>query len=184
MEIILAIVVITAVILFGALISLGNERQRKAIDGLREQVVFWAIQDLRMKREEIAREIKIDDPMDWFNQIAEKISGMVLSLRFVEEIEDLGILIFTSEDGNSHVVFSSASPGEKRSMKHGKNNRLSKYTNANPLLSLLPRAAVYEISVLNGGVFFDMELPKAWKALSGKDIGMMDHIWMYVRREH
>ncbi len=51
MEIILAIVVAAAVIFFGALISMGNERQRRAIDGLREQVVLWAVQDLKIKRE-------------------------------------------------------------------------------------------------------------------------------------
>ena len=57
MEIILAVVVGVAVIIFGALISLGNERQRKAIDGLREQVVLWAMQDLRIKRESLARDV-------------------------------------------------------------------------------------------------------------------------------
>lgn len=43
MEIILAIVVAAAVVFFGALISMGNERQRRAIDELREQVVMWAV---------------------------------------------------------------------------------------------------------------------------------------------
>ena len=63
MEIILAIVVGVAVIFFGALISAGNERQRKAIDGLREQVVLWAMQDLRLKRERLARDVHVDDPL-------------------------------------------------------------------------------------------------------------------------
>ncbi len=63
MEIILAIVVGVAVIFFGALISAGNERQRKAIDGLREQVVLWAIQDLRIKRENLACDVHVDDPL-------------------------------------------------------------------------------------------------------------------------
>jgi hypothetical protein len=55
MEITLAVVVAAAVIFFGALISTGNERQRKAIDGLREQVIMWAMQDLRIKREKLTR---------------------------------------------------------------------------------------------------------------------------------
>lgn len=63
MEIILAIVVGAAVIFFGALISIGNERQRRAIDALREQTVLWAMQDLRIKRERLAREVRIDDPL-------------------------------------------------------------------------------------------------------------------------
>lgn len=53
MEISLAIGVASAVIFFGALISMGNERQRRAIDGLREQVVLWAVKDLQTQREEI-----------------------------------------------------------------------------------------------------------------------------------
>ena len=39
MELLLALTVISAVIIFGAMISLGNERQRRAIDELREQGV-------------------------------------------------------------------------------------------------------------------------------------------------
>lgn len=35
--------------------SAENERQRKAIDGLREQVVLWVVQDLRVKCEKPAR---------------------------------------------------------------------------------------------------------------------------------
>lgn len=68
MEIILAIVVGVAVIFCGALISMGNERQRRAIDDLREQVVRWAIQDLRIKHERLARDVRIDDPLDWLNK--------------------------------------------------------------------------------------------------------------------
>ena len=47
---IFAILVLGAVIFFGALLSIGNERQRKAIDGIREQASYWAEQDLRLKR--------------------------------------------------------------------------------------------------------------------------------------
>ena len=182
MEIMLALSVIVAVIFFGALISMGNERQRRAIDGLREQVVFWATQDLRIKREKLAWDVRVDDPLRWFNQIAVKISGMASSLRLVEAIENLGVLIFTADDGECQVVFSTTSPDEIRRMRHGKSNKLSKYTNDNPLIALLPRADCYEVSVLNGGIFFDIELPKAWKALTGKDFGNMDRVWMYVWR--
>jgi len=77
MEIILAIVVATAVIFFGALISMGNERQRRAIDDLREQTVLWAMQDLRIKREKLARDVRIDDPIGWLNRITVKSVGMI-----------------------------------------------------------------------------------------------------------
>lgn len=72
MEILLAIVVVSAVIFFGALISMGNERQKKAIDDLREQVSLWAMQDLRIKHEGHARDVRIDDPLGWLNTLATK----------------------------------------------------------------------------------------------------------------
>gem|GEM_PF-4667723 len=35
-------------IFFGTLISMGNECQRRAIDDLREQMMLWVMQDLRL----------------------------------------------------------------------------------------------------------------------------------------
>ena len=84
MEMVLALAVVVAVIIFGALISVGNERQRKAIDGLREQIVLWAMQDLRIKRERLAREVQVDDPLGWLNQVAAKACGHNLSLQVLE----------------------------------------------------------------------------------------------------
>ena len=55
MEYLIGTSVLLAVLLLGALISAANERQRKAIDGLREQVEAWAEQDIRIKREKLAR---------------------------------------------------------------------------------------------------------------------------------
>ncbi len=49
-DLILAIIVIGAVIAFGALVSVGNERQRRAIDALHHAYKQWALQDLRLKR--------------------------------------------------------------------------------------------------------------------------------------
>ncbi len=46
----LALTVIIALIVFGTLISVGNERQRKAIDSISQQTQAWAIEDLRLKR--------------------------------------------------------------------------------------------------------------------------------------
>ena len=87
MEIILAIVVASAVIFFGALISAGNERQRKAIDGLREQVILWAVQDLQIKREKLAHEVRVDDPLNWLNKIIGKTCNLEGSLQVIEVFE-------------------------------------------------------------------------------------------------
>src|SRR5512147_1777692 len=95
MEIILAIVVATAVIFFGALISAGNERQRQAIDGLREQAALWAMQDLRIKRERLARDVHVADPLGWFIKTASKACGHKLNLQVVEAYENPHAVICT-----------------------------------------------------------------------------------------
>ncbi|MBI5952494.1 MAG: hypothetical protein HY865_12625 [Chloroflexi bacterium] len=179
MEIMLAIVVVAAMIFFGALISMGNERQRRAIDNLREQVVQWSIQDLRIKHEKLSRDIYIDDPLGWLNKVAGKSCGRNLSLQVIESFEFPRVLLCATDNGDEKIIFTPHSPGEIRSMKRAKQNRLDKFIDQNPLLSL-PRGAIrYECSVLNNGLAFDLELPLAWKELTGIDGGEMNIIWIY-----
>lgn len=179
MEIILAIVVASAVIFFGALISMGNERQRKAIDGLREQVVLWAVQDLKIKREHLTRTVQVPDPLGWLNKSASKICGYDLKLQILEMFEEPQSLICTSGDGSVKVVLSPLSPADLRRIKSGKQNRLSQFASHNPLLLLPKGANVHELSVLNGGYLFDLELTLAWKALTGHNLELAARLWMY-----
>ncbi len=179
MEIMLAIVVVAAVIFFGALISMGNERQRRAIDNLREQVVLWAVQDIRIKHERFARDIHIDDPLSWLNKVAGKACGRDLSLQVIEFLEYPRVLLCATGNGDEKIIFTPHSPGEIRSMKRAKQNRLDKYTDRNPLLSLPLGAIRYECSVLTNGVLFDLELPLVWKELTGIGGSEMNMIWMY-----
>ncbi len=153
MEIILAIVVASAVIFFGALISMGNERQRKVIDGLREQVVLCAMQDLRIKREGLARDIHVDDPLGWLNKVGVRVCGYELNLQVIEVVENPRVLICATGDGREKIVFTPYSPAEIRSMKRAKHNRLSQYAYRNPLLSLPRDVTAFECSVLNNGIF-------------------------------
>ncbi len=179
MEILLAIVVASAVIFFGALISVGNERQRKAIDGLREQVVLWAVQDLKIKREHLERTVQVPDPLGWLNKTASKVCGYDLKLQVLEMFEEPQSLVCTSGDGSIRVVFSPLSPADLRRIKDGKQNRLSQFARHHPLLLLPRNVDVHELSVLNGGHLFDLELSLAWKALTGCDLEMAARLWMY-----
>ncbi len=117
MELILAIVVASAVIFFGALISMGNERQRKAIDGLREQIVLWAMQDLKIKSEHLIQTVQVPDPLSWLNKVASKVCGYDLKLQVLEMFEEPQSLICTSGDGSVRVVFSPLSPADIRRIK-------------------------------------------------------------------
>jgi hypothetical protein len=172
MEIILAIVVGAAVIFFGALISMGNERQRKAIDGLHEQIVLWAMQDLRIKRERLARDVQVNNPA--------KVSGFNLNLQVVEFFDNPQTLVCASADGTNKVIFSPLSPTETHQINRNKRSRLSQYSDRNPLLSISRHVQVYELSVLNGGILFDLELPLAWKSLTNQEIEQIERLWMYM----
>ena len=143
MEIMLAIVVIGAVLFFGVLISAGNERQRRAIDALREQAELWAIQDLRLKRERLAREVRMDDPLGWLNRLAAKVCGRDLNLRVGQTFEEPSALLSIGERDTDRIVFSPLSPGDIRRLRRRGRNRLSKYAIENPLLHLPPNMTAH-----------------------------------------
>ena len=180
MEIILAIVVASAVSFFGALISMGNERQRKAIDNLQEQITLWAVQDLRIKRERLANEVKVADPLGWLNGITTKTIGYDPCLHSFETFRNPEALVCASGDRTSKFVFTSLSPNEIRRMKRQKQSRLSQYTEQIPLLSLSRNVKAFKLSILNNGILFDLELPLAWKSLTGIDTYQMDYLWIYI----
>lgn len=180
MELILAIVVASAVIFFGALISVGNERQRRAIDDLREQATLWAIQDLRIKRERLARDVRVDDPLGWLNRMVAKSSGLDLRLQVEEACKEPQALICSTGDGDHRIVFAALSPDQIRKVQKGKRSRLSQSATSNLLFSLPRRAKAYEISSLNGGIMFDLELPLAWQGLTGQKVDHMERLWIYV----
>jgi len=179
METILAIVVASAVIFFGALISMGNERQRKAIDDLREQVVLWAMQDLKIKREHLARTVQVPDPLGWLNKTASKAFGYDLQLQVIEMFDVPQSLVCASSDGSIKVIVSLLSPADLRRIKSGKQNRLSQSAGHHPLLFLPRGVNVHEMSVLNGGHLFDLELTLAWKGLTGQHLETATRLWMY-----
>ena len=180
MEILLAIVVASAVIFFGALISMGNERQRRAIDGLREQVVLWAVQDLKIKRKHLEQTIQVPDPLGWLNKTASKVCGYDLKLQVLEMFEEPQAFVCTSGDSTLRVIFSSLSPADIRRMRSSKQNRLSQFVGQNPLFNLSKGVNIHEFSVLNAGHLFDLELSLAWKALTGQEIGSVNSLWMYI----
>jgi hypothetical protein len=101
LDVLFALSVLAAVIFFGALISVGNERQRKAIDGIREQAAHWAEQDLRLKRARAMREVRVADARAWLIGVVSRLLGtspQVLSLNLWEE-NGLKALVCPCQDG-------------------------------------------------------------------------------------
>lgn len=179
METILAIVVIAAVIFFGALISAGNERQRKAIDALRDQTALWAMQDLRIKREKLTRDVRVDDPLRWLNNLVARTYGRDMHLQVQEAFDEPRALVCVEGSHGDRVLFSPLSPSEIRQINRNKRSRLSQYGGRHPLLSLPRQVAAYEFSVLNSNILFDLELPLAWKGLTHQEVLQMERLWMY-----
>jgi len=179
MDSVLAIFVLGAVIFFGALISIGNERQRQALDGIREQAALWAMQDLRLKREKLAREVRVDDSLGWFNKIVSKVVGRDFNLKVIESFSEPPVLVCEVEDRSSKVLFTPLSPAGIRRLKSGRRSRLSQYANQNPLFSLAGNTTHYELTILNAGILFDLEVALAWKSLTGEDLGAQS-LWMFL----
>ena len=178
MELILAVVVVIAVIIFGALISVGNERQRRAIDHLREQVVLWAIQDLRLKREKLAREVRVDDPLAWLNKLTNKITGYDVQLRNKVVFDSPTAVACDASDGSGKVVFTPLAPQDIRRLTKHRKSRLDQYAQEHPLFALRRNTMAYEISMLNAGTLFDLELPLVWSSLTGQEVEQAS-IWLY-----
>jgi hypothetical protein len=179
MEIILAIVVASAVIFFGALISMGNERQRKAIDGLREQLVLWAVQDLKIKREKMIRDVKVEDPLMWFTKLASKVTNTNHSLQVTNILDNPQALICDTGKSTLKFLFTPVCPSEIRKIRAKRNSQLWRYVDQNPLLSLPRATAHHEISVLNEGFMFDVELRLAWQFLTGQELTESTRLYIY-----
>lgn len=179
MEILLAIVVAFAVIFFGALISMGNERQRKAIDNLNEQFVNWALQDLEFKREKVAANIHIDDPILWINQITEKIIGQKQNLYFLEKFDEPQAFICASQNSDIKILYSLLSPGEIKKINRIHKGRL-KLFNPHPLFNFPKRMQTHEISLLNAGPLFDAGFSMAWKEFTGSEEYGAKKLWLYL----
>ncbi len=180
MEILLAIVVASAVIFFGALISMGNERQRKAIDGLREQVVLWSVQDLKIKREHLAQTVQVPDALVWLNQVTSKVCGSPVNLSVIEQVDNPDVLVCLNGDNNGKFVFTMIPPNEIRAIQRARRNRVFRYSDTNPLLSLPRNSSAYECSVLNVGILFDLELAIAWRKLTTPSAECRESLWIYV----
>ena len=179
MDAIFAILVLGVVILFGALISAGNERQRKAIDGIREQAAQWAMQDLRLKREHLARDVKVDDPVVWLNRVVAKVVGEDLEL-VVTEILDNPKALMCMTSGGQKMVLSPFSSDEVFRVAHRHGSRLSQVGIVHPLRDLSKCSEKIEVTILNAGLLFDQELQIAWKLLYTSDTNVPERLWLYL----
>jgi hypothetical protein len=167
MEILLTVILLSSLLTLGLLIASGNERQRKAIDRLRAQAESWAEQDIKIKREKLAREIDVPDARAWLESIATAALGRPQKLVSLAAWQqgDLFALVADCQDGR-RLVFSPvprnillSAVEKKKSVLAGVGDRL--------LGGKPAKASFYELSVVNGGMFFDIEANKVWQEVVG-----------------
>ncbi len=171
-DVILAISVLGAVIFFGALLSIGNERQRKAIDGIREQASYWAEQDLRLKRARAAHEVHVDDPRTWLAGIVSRVFGEspVLTSLLPWENEEARAMIAACSDGR-RLVMTPLQPRRFIQAIRPKSRSRLQQAEVGVLGDHPKRVPVYELSIVTAGAFFDIEASKVWLQVTGAPLG-------------
>ena len=171
MDILIGTSVLIAIVLLGALLSAANERQRKALDGIREQVEAWAEEDILIKREKVARTIQVESPLAWLEKTAGNALGFVPGILSTSlwEKDGLTALIAIRKDGG-RLVFTPAS--RERFLATVKLKKRGVLTQAETgLLGDKPeKVSHYDLSVVTSGMFFDIEAGHVWQALSGQSL--------------
>ena len=178
-EIILAIAILFSLIVLGGLISIGNERQRKAIDRISEHAEAWAIEDLRLKRGQIEGNISIENPVGWLGAAASRALGRQVRLNFIEVLEHPIVISCLDESSGDAILFSLLSPKELRTLSKEKRSELSKRGANHPLFPWRKEIDSVEMNILNAGIRFDLELPAMWQEITKKRTNN-ERLWGYV----
>jgi hypothetical protein len=178
-EYILVIAILFSLVVLGGLISIGNERQGKAIDKISEYAQAWAIEDLRLKRGQIRGSISIDDPIVWLSTAASRALGRQVQLNLFEVLENPTVLSCVDQTSGETVFFSILSPKEFRTLSKEKRSKLSKRGTQHPLVPCPKGMVATEMNVLNAGFRFDIELASAWQKLS-RNSTISKYLWAYI----
>ncbi|MBN1267639.1 MAG: hypothetical protein JXA25_19260 [Anaerolineales bacterium] len=180
LDMILSIIVVVSVLVVGLLISIGNERQRKAMEGVRESLRAWAMNDLKIKRAREERSISINHPIEWLEEKAGIVLGYKPKIRDSIKVVELPSAIEAETGDGDLLVFSPIEPKTMRKLCRNNRGQKSLLNENFELLGKNPgKAAVYELSTLNAGVFFDIEMTQVWMILTGAALSA-DRIWVYV----
>ncbi len=181
LEVVLAVSVLAAVVVMGVLISIGNERQRKAIEQLRDDVRNWALGDLEIKRETASRDVHIIDPLAWLHDTARKATGNALELRAIAKVLDNpDAIVVTASDGG-YLMFSPVQPNQVKKLLKAPPRR----TKTGPLPSEFRMATrgrtkmqSFELSALTAGIFFDIEADQVWRMVADRPLNS-NRLWLY-----
>lgn len=179
-DLLLAAVVVGAIVAFGALISVGNERQRRAIVALHRAYKQWAVQDLRLKRGTVTAQTRIEDLTAWLTKSTSLALGrktMVMDYQ-LHQAPVTTVEFHDAEAGNT-VICTLEPPDTLLPILKKKRPVLRGELRSNPAFRVGRKTPAVELSMLNAGSMFDIELPVAWNSLTGQ-ITESDTLWAYI----
>jgi hypothetical protein len=172
--------VVASVVFFGALITRGNERQRRSIDKLHVAYKQWAVHDLRIKRGVASNQIKIEDLTAWLRKVTAQAFGReTIVMDFYKHESPVVSVEFLDASTGNTVVCALESPEEVKTILKKKRPTIAGDLRTNQIFRLGRKTHVIEISMLNAGVMFDIELPVAWNMLTGHHT-TSETLWAYI----
>lgn len=181
-EIGLAVAVLASVAVVGVLISIGNERQRRAIEELRIDLRKWALGDLEIKRSKASKGVEIYDPLKWLDEAARKVIGTSPRLNDIAGVMDNPDAIVAVSENAKYLMFSPVDPEQMRRLIRGYDKRRPKNGALPPglkrVINRRNRSGIYELSALNAGIFFDLEADKVWQMLANRPLDA-NILWVY-----
>ena len=179
-DLFLAVVVIAAVIAFGALISVGNERQRRAIESLHQAYKQWAVQDLRLKRGTVSAQTRIENVTAWLTKVTSLAFGhKILVMDYQLHNAPVTSIEFSDTESGNRVICTLEPPGILIALLRKKRSVLGGELRSNPLFRVGKKTPAVELSQLNAGAMFDIELPVAWSMLTDQ-VTTADTLWAYI----
>lgn len=179
-ELLLTVAVVASVVFFGALITRGNERQRRSIDKLHAAYKQWAMHDLRIKRGVAGSQIRIEDLTAWLRKVTTQALGReTIVMDFYKHESPVASVEFLDASTGSTVVCALESPQEMKKILKKKRPTIAGDLRTNPIFRLGRKTPAVELSMLNAGMSFDLELPVAWDALTARKTET-GTLWVYI----
>ena len=181
---VLAVVVLFAVLLFGALLVVGNERQRKAIDSLNTSYTRWAEHDLVLKRATAAKTVQVEDPQAWLEQVATQVFGVAPKISNLQPWQGNAAkaMLATCKDGRSLVVTHLPPAAFRKTIAvrpHKGAAAAITRTTVGPLGTRPGKVPCYELNIISAGTFFDVEARQAWEKLFNENLAV-DRLYMFA----
>jgi len=158
----------------------GNERQRRAIDKLHHAYRQWAVQDLRLKRGVASTQTRIEDLTAWLTKTTSLSFGRkTIVMDYQIHHGPVDTVEFHDAEVGRTILCILESPEALKTILKTKRSVLRGELQPNPIFRVGKKTPAIELSMLNAGVMFDVELPIAWHTLTGQAT-QADTLWAYI----